>query len=145
MALDVHRKFLFEPNPHAWDRDFAETARRGVNFVRTGLCTAWSRAMLDPGAVDESVLSASSAERTLSSTAPGSSIARDQAVQRPVRTKLTPRARHLREVAVPGVRVRLEEELAMDVRGHVGRAHDRHHLPVLPKPVARHGEPRARS
>jgi hypothetical protein len=58
MASDVHRKFLFEPNPHAWDRDFAEMARRGVNFVRTGLWTAWSRAMLDPGAADEGVLSA---------------------------------------------------------------------------------------
>ena len=22
MASDVHRKFLFEPNPHVWDRDF---------------------------------------------------------------------------------------------------------------------------
>ncbi len=58
MASDVHRKFLFEPNPHAWDRDFAEMARRGVNFVRTGLWTGWVRAMLDPGALDEGVLSA---------------------------------------------------------------------------------------
>jgi hypothetical protein len=56
MASDVHRKFLFEPNPHVWDRDFAEMARQGVNFVRTGLWTAWSRAMLDPGAIDEGVL-----------------------------------------------------------------------------------------
>ena len=58
MASDVHRKFLFEPNPHLWDRDFAEMARQGINFVRTGLWTAWSRAMLDPGAPDENVLSA---------------------------------------------------------------------------------------
>ncbi len=58
MASDVHRKFLYEPNPHVWDRDFAEMARCGVNFVRTGLWTAWQRAMLDPGAVDEGVLSA---------------------------------------------------------------------------------------
>jgi hypothetical protein len=56
MASDVHRKFLFEPNPHVWDRDFAEMARQGVNFVRTGLWTAWGRAMLDPGAIDEGVL-----------------------------------------------------------------------------------------
>jgi hypothetical protein len=56
MASDVHRKFLFEPNPLAWDRDFAEMARRGVNFVRTGLWTGWSRAMLDPGAIDDGVL-----------------------------------------------------------------------------------------
>ncbi|HWO09747.1 MAG TPA: hypothetical protein VNN80_09720, partial [Polyangiaceae bacterium] len=56
MASDVHRKFLFEPNPHLWDRDFAEMTRRGVNFVRTGLWTAWGRLMLDPGAIDEGVL-----------------------------------------------------------------------------------------
>jgi hypothetical protein len=58
MASDVHRKFLFEPNPDAWDRDFRAMARAGVNFVRTGLWTAWSRAMLNPGAVDEGVLRA---------------------------------------------------------------------------------------
>lgn len=58
MASDVHRKFLFEPNPHAWDRDFAAMARQGVNMVRTGLWTGWSRAMLDPGAVDDDVLAA---------------------------------------------------------------------------------------
>jgi hypothetical protein len=58
MASDVHRKFLFEPNPHVWDRDFADMRREGINLVRTGLWTAWSRIMLDPGAVDESFLSA---------------------------------------------------------------------------------------
>jgi hypothetical protein len=58
MASDVHRKFLFEPNPHVWDRDFREMSRRGINLVRTGLWTAWSRAMLDPGVPDENVLSA---------------------------------------------------------------------------------------
>ena len=58
MASDVHRKFLFEPNPHVWDRDFAEMKRQGINFVRTGLWTAHGRVMLDPGAVDENVLSA---------------------------------------------------------------------------------------
>jgi len=58
MASDVHRKFLFEPNPHLWDRDFAEMERRGVNFVRSGLWTGWGRVMLDPGAMDEGVLSA---------------------------------------------------------------------------------------
>jgi hypothetical protein len=57
MASDVHRKFLFEPNPAVWDRDFAFMKRQGINMVRTGLWTAWSRVMLDPGAVDENVLS----------------------------------------------------------------------------------------
>jgi hypothetical protein len=58
MASDVHRKFLFEPNPAVWDRDFARMQKLGVNLVRTGLWTAWDRVMLDPGAVDENVLSA---------------------------------------------------------------------------------------
>ena len=58
MASDVHRKFLFEPNPHVWDRDFAEMKRQGINFVRTGLWTAQGRLMLDPGAIDEAALSA---------------------------------------------------------------------------------------
>jgi hypothetical protein len=58
MASDVHRKFLFEPNPHLWDRDFREMRRRGINLVRTGIWTAWSRFMLDPGAADESVIAA---------------------------------------------------------------------------------------
>ena len=58
MASDVHRKFLFEPNPAVWDRDFAAMKAQGVNMVRTGLWTAWSRVMIDPGAVDENVLSA---------------------------------------------------------------------------------------
>jgi hypothetical protein len=58
MASDVHRKFLFEPNPQVWDRDFAQMKQFGINFVRTGLWTGWQRAMLDPGAVDENVLCA---------------------------------------------------------------------------------------
>jgi hypothetical protein len=58
MAGDTHRKFLFEPNPAVWDRDFAAMRAAGVNMVRTGLWTAWKRVMLDPGAVDEGVLRA---------------------------------------------------------------------------------------
>ena len=58
MASDVHRQFLFEPNPHLWDADFAAMQKHGINFVRTGIWTAWSRMFLDSGAVDESVLSA---------------------------------------------------------------------------------------
>ncbi len=58
MASDVDRKFLLEPNPHVWDQDFAAMQRRGINFVRTGIWTGWSRVMLDPGAIDEGVLSA---------------------------------------------------------------------------------------
>lgn len=58
MASDVHRKFLFEPNPYLWNRDFATMREQGVNFVRTGLWTGWQRAMLDPGAIDEATLRA---------------------------------------------------------------------------------------
>jgi hypothetical protein len=61
MASDVHRDFLFEPNPDAWDLDFAEMKRRGMNFVRTGLWTGWARAAsggTTTPAVDESVLAA---------------------------------------------------------------------------------------
>lgn len=58
MAGDSHRKFLFEPNPAVWDADFAAMKAAGVNMVRTGFWTCWRRAMLDPGAVDESVLRA---------------------------------------------------------------------------------------
>jgi len=58
MASDVHRKFLFEPNPHVWDRDFEQMAKLGINFIRTGLWTAWSRVMLNSGAVDEGFLRA---------------------------------------------------------------------------------------
>ncbi|MDX1644686.1 MAG: hypothetical protein R3244_10050, partial [Thermoanaerobaculia bacterium] len=58
MASDIHRKFLFEPNPHVWDRDFATMASLGINFVRNGLWTAWSRAMLNSGAIDEGFLRA---------------------------------------------------------------------------------------
>ena len=45
MASDVHRNFLFAPNPVVWDRDFAEMERRGVRFVRTGLWTGWGEAL----------------------------------------------------------------------------------------------------
>ncbi|MBI3820238.1 MAG: hypothetical protein HY286_16210 [Planctomycetes bacterium] len=58
MASDVHRKFLFEPNPYLWDRDFATMRANGVNFVRTGLWTGWQRTMLDSGAIDDSILRA---------------------------------------------------------------------------------------
>jgi hypothetical protein len=57
MASDVHRHFLFEPNPAAWDADFAAMHARGIGFVRTGIWTAWSR-MMAPPAVDDAVLSA---------------------------------------------------------------------------------------
>ncbi len=56
MGSDVHRKFLFEPNPYLWDKDFAEMHGAGINMVRTGIWTAWKNYMLDIGAPNEVAL-----------------------------------------------------------------------------------------
>lgn len=58
MISDVHRKFLLEPNPFLWDKDFAEMKQAGINMVRTGIWTGWKNMMLDVGAPNESVLRA---------------------------------------------------------------------------------------
>ena len=58
MASDVHRKFLFEPNPAVWERDFEEMKSIGVNVVRTGIWTAFRHVMLNPGAPNEGVMRA---------------------------------------------------------------------------------------
>ena len=58
MASDVHRRFLFEPNPTVWGRDFFRMQRSGVNMVRTGIWTAWKKYMSTDGKVDEGVLRA---------------------------------------------------------------------------------------
>ena len=56
MAADAERKFLMEPNPYLWEKDFSRMEKLGVNFVRTGLWTGWQKAMLDPGSMDEGFL-----------------------------------------------------------------------------------------
>ncbi len=53
MSDGVQRKFLFEPNPHLWDRDFREMKAAGINMVRTGIWTGWKNVMLDVGNVAE--------------------------------------------------------------------------------------------
>lgn len=58
MASDVHRKFLLEPNPFVWNKDFETMKKTGINFIRTGFWNSWSRSMLDRGAIDESFLRA---------------------------------------------------------------------------------------
>ena len=58
MASDVHRQFLFEPNPHVWDNDFREMKAAGVNMVRTGLWNSWKKYMPEVGKVSEGVLRA---------------------------------------------------------------------------------------
>jgi hypothetical protein len=58
MASDVHRRFLFEPNPLVWDRDFRSMKDAGVNMIRTGIWTGWKKYMPEPGKVNEGVLRA---------------------------------------------------------------------------------------
>jgi hypothetical protein len=58
MASDGHRRFLLEPNPDVWDRDFAAMRRAGVNLVRTGLWTGWTSYMSDDGVLNEAALRA---------------------------------------------------------------------------------------
>ena len=53
MASDVHRKFLLQPNPWLWDRDFAEMKRAGVNLVRTGIWSGWKTLLPQAGVLDE--------------------------------------------------------------------------------------------
>ncbi|QBC45080.1 beta-galactosidase [Iodobacter fluviatilis] len=58
MASDVHRKFLQLPNPAAWDEDMAEFARMGINYIRTGIWTAWRQIMFADGHAQEAALRA---------------------------------------------------------------------------------------
>ncbi len=58
MTSDVARYFLFLPNPHVWDRDFAQMKRAGINLVRTGIWTAWRHMMLADGHMREDILRA---------------------------------------------------------------------------------------
>ena len=58
MDSDVHRKFLLQPNPWLWDRDFGEMKRAGINLVRTGIWTGWRTLMPRVGAFDEAALRA---------------------------------------------------------------------------------------
>ncbi|NUN71385.1 MAG: hypothetical protein HUU02_16940, partial [Bacteroidetes bacterium] len=53
MTSDIHRKFLFEPNPWLWRQDFTAMKEAGINMVRTGIWTAWRNYMLDPGTLNE--------------------------------------------------------------------------------------------
>jgi hypothetical protein len=58
MAGDAHRRFLLEPNPAVWERDFAAMARAGVNLVRTGIWTGWAAHCGDGPEPREAVLRA---------------------------------------------------------------------------------------
>jgi hypothetical protein len=56
MAADTQRKFLFEPNPFLWDRDFAAMKAAGVNMVRTGLWTGWKQMVPEAGRPTEQAM-----------------------------------------------------------------------------------------
>lgn len=56
MGGDAGRKFLLEPNPYLWEKDFSQMEKQGINFVRTGFWAGWQKTMLDPGAIDEGFL-----------------------------------------------------------------------------------------
>lgn len=56
MTSDVARYFLFLPNPHRWDKDMAQMKRAGINYIRTGIWTAWGNMMFIDGHMDENVI-----------------------------------------------------------------------------------------
>lgn len=58
MTSDVARYFLFLPNPHVWDKDMAHMKRAGINYIRTGIWTAWRNMMFADGHMEEDVLRA---------------------------------------------------------------------------------------
>jgi len=58
MASDVARKYLLLPNVSVWDRDMAQMKKAGINFIRTGLWTAFKSVMFMDGHPYEEVLRA---------------------------------------------------------------------------------------
>ncbi|MBB6730574.1 alpha-amylase family protein [Cohnella zeiphila] len=56
MTSDVARKFLFLPNVAVWDRDMAQMRRAGINWIRTGIWTAYRNVMQVDGHASEEVL-----------------------------------------------------------------------------------------
>jgi hypothetical protein len=58
MTSDVGRKYLFMPNVAIWDRDMSAMKRAGINYIRTGLWTAFRHVMYVDGHPSEEVLRA---------------------------------------------------------------------------------------
>lgn len=58
MTSDVARKFLFLPNVSVWDRDMAQMRRAGINWIRTGIWTAYRNVMQVDGHASEEALRA---------------------------------------------------------------------------------------
>ncbi|MDQ0063447.1 alpha-amylase family protein [Paenibacillus harenae] len=58
MASDVARKFLFLPNAAVWDKDMAQMKKAGINYIRTGIWTAWRHVMFVDGHPSEEAMRA---------------------------------------------------------------------------------------
>lgn len=58
MTSDVARKFLFLPNADVWDRDMDQMEKAGINWIRTGIWTAYRNMMQVDGHMAEDVLRA---------------------------------------------------------------------------------------
>ncbi|MGG4146697.1 beta-galactosidase [Paenibacillus algorifonticola] len=56
MTSDVARKFLFLPNASVWDRDMAQMRKAGINWIRTGIWTAYRNVMQVDGHASEEAL-----------------------------------------------------------------------------------------
>ncbi|WP_274363913.1 beta-galactosidase [Paenibacillus thermotolerans] len=56
MTSDVARKFLFLPNAAVWDRDMEQMSKAGINWIRTGIWTAYRNIMQVDGHASEEVL-----------------------------------------------------------------------------------------
>ncbi|KOR88480.1 beta-galactosidase [Paenibacillus solani] len=56
MTSDVARKFLFLPNTDVWDRDMEQMRNAGINWIRTGIWTAYRNIMQVDGHASEEVL-----------------------------------------------------------------------------------------
>lgn len=56
MTSDVARKFLFLPNTDVWDRDMAQMRGAGINWIRTGIWTAYRNIMQVDGHASEEVM-----------------------------------------------------------------------------------------
>ncbi|MHA7966113.1 beta-galactosidase [Paenibacillus sp. CAU 1782] len=58
MTSDVARKFLFLPNASVWSRDMAQMSNAGINWIRTGIWTAYRNIMQTDGHASEDALRA---------------------------------------------------------------------------------------
>ncbi|RXZ82559.1 glycoside hydrolase [Paenibacillaceae bacterium] len=58
MTSDVARKFLLLPNSAVWDRDMAQMKAAGINYLRTGIWTAFRQMMFIDGHPYDEVLRA---------------------------------------------------------------------------------------